>query len=64
MVVNQLRLNKQHRKVEKELNSQNARFVKYIGFTDSDNLVFVQDIACTNYYFTSTSLTLVRKMAE
>jgi hypothetical protein len=46
------------------LKCQNARFLKYIGFTDNANLVFVQDSACTNYYFSATGLTLAKEIAK
>ena len=64
MVLNQLRLHKNEKKVEYELKNQNASFVKYIGFTDNANLVFVQDSAFTNYYFSATGLSLVKEMAK
>ena len=64
MVVNQLRLHKNERKVQYELKCENASFVKYIGFTDNANLVFVQDSACSNYYFSATGLTLVKEIAK
>jgi hypothetical protein len=38
--------------------------VKYIGFTEDANLVFVQDSACTNYYFSAIGLTLVKEIAK
>jgi hypothetical protein len=63
IVVNQLRLHKNDRKVQYELKSQNASFVKYIGFTENANLMFVQDSAFTNYYFSATGLTLVKEIA-
>ena len=47
-----------------ELKYQNASFVKYIGFTGYANLVFVQDSACSNYYFSATGLTLVKEIAK
>ncbi len=62
MVVNQLRLHKRERKVQYELKCQNASFVKYIGFSDNDNLVFVQDSACTNYYLSAAGLSLVKEV--
>ncbi len=46
------------------MKSQNASFVKYIGFTDSANLVFVQDSAFTNYYLSATGLSLVKEIAK
>ena len=46
------------------MNRQNASFVKYIRFTENANLVFVQDSACTNYYFSATGLTLVKEIAK
>ena len=64
MVVNQLRMHKNERKVQYELKNQNASFVKYIGFTDNANIVFVQDSACTSYYFSATGLSLVKEMAK
>jgi hypothetical protein len=64
IVVNQLRLHKNERKVQYELKCQNASFVKYIGFTDNANLVFVQDSAWTNYYFSATGLSLVKEIAK
>jgi hypothetical protein len=64
MVVNQLRLHKNERRVQYELKCLHASFVKYIGNTDSANLVFVQDSACTNYYFSVTGLTLVKEIAN
>jgi hypothetical protein len=48
--------------VHYELKCQNASFVKYIGFSDDDNLVFVQDSACTNYYFSAAGLFLVKEV--
>jgi hypothetical protein len=43
---------------------QNACFVKYIGFTDDLNLVFVQDSAYSNYYFNAPNLSLVHQMEK
>jgi hypothetical protein len=64
IVVHQLRLHKNERKVQYELKCQNASFVKLIGFTDNANLVFVQDSARSNYYFSATSLTLVKEIEK
>ncbi len=64
IVVNQLRLHKNERKLQYELKCQSASFVKYIGFTDDANLVFVQDSACKNYYFSATDLSLVKEIAK
>jgi len=46
------------------LKCQNANFVKYIGYTENANLVFVQDSACSNYYLSATGLTLVKEIAK
>ena len=43
---------------------QNANFVKYIGFTENANLVFVQDSACSNYYLSATGFTLLKEIAK
>jgi hypothetical protein len=64
MIVNQFRLHKNERKLHYELKCENASFVKYIGFTDNANLVFVQDSACSNYYFSATGFTLVKEIAK
>ncbi len=52
------------KKTTYELEVKNASFVKYIGYSDSDNMVFVQDSVCTNYYFTASELKLIRQSAD
>ncbi len=59
---NLFRSGKQKQHFQYSLNSHGAFFVKYIGFTDSENLVFVQDNQLTNYYFNSSDLVLKKQL--
>jgi hypothetical protein len=43
---------------------QNANFVKYLGFTDNSNLIFVQDSAGTIYIFKAVDLSLITNLLK
>jgi hypothetical protein len=58
-----LRLKKE-KKMHYELKVQNASFVKYIGNSETENLIFVQDASLTNYYLTATELSLIKEVTK
>ncbi len=59
-----LRSNKNDKKVQYEIKVQTANFVKFIGFSETENIIFVQDGALTNYYFNANGLSLVKEIAK
>ncbi len=46
------------------LKVQNANFVKYIGFTENANLIFVQDSAGSVYIFKADDFSLIKNLLK